>query len=134
MRRLKSVTRHSTDRRCRRALPYVKRALLGDFWPERVPFQPAPLEPDIVIYPEPVESWAQKLRRKLWLRDPYCVWCGFLYLDPHHATIEHLVPRAYGGRNSMENCRLACASCNRKRGSWYERALYLIERRRARWS
>lgn len=31
-------------------------------------------------------------------------------------TIEHIVPRSAGGTSSVENCALACASCNSAKG------------------
>lgn len=33
------------------------------------------------------------------------------------ATIEHVVPRAFGGANSLDNYVLACSACNNERGS-----------------
>jgi len=32
------------------------------------------------------------------------------------ATIEHIVPRARGGSDAIENLALACASCNHEKG------------------
>lgn len=81
---------------------------------------------DILIRPAPAasrKSREQSLRERLWRRDPCCVWCGFLFVDPHFGTIEHLHFKSLGGRNSMENCRLACSRCNSLRDRWYTRAL-----------
>lgn len=112
---------------------YVTRANLGDFWPEGAAVRAPTVAPesDITIYLEPAQSKIQRRRALLWLRDPYCVWCGFLYLDPDHATIEHLVPVAYGGGNSIANTRLACGRCNHSRGKWYAKAMLTLKRRRA---
>lgn len=33
------------------------------------------------------------------------------------ATIEHVVPRAFGGPNNLTNYVLACSACNNERGS-----------------
>lgn len=104
----------------RRRNSYVRKATLGEFWPEGARPKPPP-EPDIVIKLDPAESWGQKWRRVLWERDPCCCWCGFLFVDPDFATIEHLLPRAYGGTTSMRNCRVACERCNHNRGQWYEK-------------
>lgn len=37
--------------------------------------------------------------------------------SPRQATKEHVVPRAFGGANSIENYVLACSDCNNKRGT-----------------
>lgn len=106
---------------------YAKRARLGDFWPDRTP---TPAGPEIVIRPEPSGSGRQKLRWRLWMRDAYCVWCGFLFVHPDIATVEHLLPIAFGGRDTMRNCRLACDTCNQKRGVWYAGQVKRMARRR----
>lgn len=72
---------------------------------------------DIEIHPTP------PIRTRLWLRDPCCCWCGFLFVDPGFATIEHLQFRSRGGKGTMQNCRLACPRCNQQRERWYMRAL-----------
>ncbi|MCB9779577.1 MAG: HNH endonuclease [Alphaproteobacteria bacterium] len=59
-------------------------------------------------------------------------------------TIEHIVPRAHGGDNTLENLALACSRCNGAKGrrldhrAWSDpdlqaMILRLQERRRARW-
>lgn len=63
------------------------------------------------------------IRIQLWERDPCCCWCGFMFVDPTFATIEHLQFRSRGGTRTMQNCRLACASCNNEREQWYKRTL-----------
>lgn len=37
-------------------------------------------------------------------------------LSVRAATADHLIPRALGGRDEAENCLLACAPCNVKKG------------------
>ena len=60
------------------------------------------------------------------------------------ATIEHIVPRAHGGSDAIENLALACASCNHEKGRRHDarrkaraRADEVVQalraRRRARW-
>ncbi|PZV06384.1 MAG: hypothetical protein DCF22_23955 [Leptolyngbya sp.] len=45
-----------------------------------------------------------------------CCWCKkTLSLD--ELTIEHMNPKSLGGRNNLENLRLACRPCNRSRGN-----------------
>ncbi|HLP92197.1 MAG TPA: HNH endonuclease [Nostocaceae cyanobacterium] len=46
----------------------------------------------------------------------YCFWCGQC-LPKNELTIEHLIPKSRRGSNSLENLRLACLTCNRKRGN-----------------
>lgn len=52
-----------------------------------------------------------------------CIHCGKrhqLELDGTpltHATVEHIVPRAHGGTDALDNVAIACAGCNRKKGS-----------------
>lgn len=57
---------------------------------------------DILIRPTP------PIRVRLWERDPCCCWCGFLFIHPDFATIEHLQFKSRGGKRTMDNCRLAC--------------------------
>ena len=42
------------------------------------------------------------------------------YANPRgtDATREHIVPRAFGGPNTIDNFVLACASCNHRRGNF----------------
>ncbi len=54
-------------------------------------------------------------RRNLYRRDRNtCQYCG---ARPGTAelTIDHVVPRARGGRSGWENCVLACVLCNRRK-------------------
>lgn len=52
-------------------------------------------------------------RKAITLRDgPGCWYCG----GDAVLTIEHLVPRAYGGPNHVSNYVLACAPCNHEAG------------------
>jgi 5-methylcytosine-specific restriction endonuclease McrA len=58
-------------------------------------------------------------RRGLLVRDsrdgrPQCQYCGTLL--PHPAvTIDHVTPRAQGGRTAWENCVASCATCNSRK-------------------
>jgi 5-methylcytosine-specific restriction endonuclease McrA len=56
-------------------------------------------------------------RRNLYRRDKNtCQYCGD---RPGTAelSIDHVTPRARGGRTTWENCVLACVRCNRRKGS-----------------
>lgn len=45
-----------------------------------------------------------------------CVWCGGLAWQ-RDLTVEHLLPKARGGRGLPENLAVACRRCNRRRGA-----------------
>ncbi|HET9627568.1 MAG TPA: HNH endonuclease [Kofleriaceae bacterium] len=58
------------------------------------------------------------------------------------ATLEHVWPEAQGGGNDIENLAVACAGCNREKGTRHDHrggarldevVAVLRERRRARW-
>ena len=46
----------------------------------------------------------------------HCWMCG-CELTYATATVDHLKPKAKGGKNKKENMRLACGPCNSSRGS-----------------
>ncbi len=49
-----------------------------------------------------------------------CCWCGRHTTDErgrgHSATVEHVVPKAEGGSDDMDNLVMACMRCNNERG------------------
>lgn len=75
------------------------------------------------------------LKRALKAHGPWCCWCGVetRYPEngessgrkPHHRTLEHLVPRAMGGLDTIENTRIACYACNHERGVQQEWDVWL---------
>ena len=55
-------------------------------------------------------------RRNLYKRDHNtCQYCG-ARPGTSELSIDHVVPRARGGRTTWENCVLACVRCNRRKG------------------
>lgn len=74
-------------------------------------------------------------RRKLAkIHGTCCCWCGD-QLSMHgipgeRPTIEHLVPRAYGGSDHIDNLRLCCVECNAERSTWYSMMLRPGRRKR----
>ena len=55
-------------------------------------------------------------RKNLWKRDgQVCQFCG---IKPHYdeVTIDHVIPKCYGGTSCFENCVIACFRCNTKKG------------------
>ena len=66
----------------------------------------------------------RKLKLKIWENAQWkCHYCGCTMLDPlychpghfHKATVDHVVPMAYGGR-TKDNLVPACAYCNERKG------------------
>ena len=54
----------------------------------------------------PLKSkYKQKLRAKL---PKECAWCG----ATDNLTIDHIVPRCFGGTNEQHNLQILCAPCN----------------------
>ena len=53
-------------------------------------------------------------RKEVFRRDHYtCQYCGNKYKD---LTIDHVLPRHLGGKQSWHNVVTACAACNHKKG------------------
>lgn len=52
-----------------------------------------------------------------------CCWCSRPCVEP---SLEHIIPVSRGGANSLENLRLACLSCNLRRGN--ELSVKLVRR------
>ena len=50
-----------------------------------------------------------------------CCYCGYRTNEGNDkqriATLEHLIPQSKKGKDTYENCVMACYECNRKRGS-----------------
>lgn len=56
-------------------------------------------------------------RRSLYRRDGNrCQYCGKRF-GTEDLSIDHVVPRALGGRTSWDNCVLSCIQCNARKGS-----------------
>lgn len=45
---------------------------------------------------------------------PQCVYCGAIGPPVH---VDHVIPRSQGGSNDPDNLAIACAACNREKGS-----------------
>lgn len=69
-----------------------------------------------MVEDEPWKNTRLPLRMRVWLRDKKCHWCDEV-LSYEDTTVEHLVRRADGGRNTMANCVAACGPCNWCRGT-----------------
>ena len=45
---------------------------------------------------------------------------GHLYPGPNYPTIDHIIPRSKGGKNSYKNAQLAHYRCNQLKKDFYE--------------
>jgi 5-methylcytosine-specific restriction endonuclease McrA len=56
-------------------------------------------------------------RYNMYMRDLFqCQYCNDVF-DFEELTIDHVIPRAEGGKTSWTNCVTACKPCNHKKGS-----------------
>lgn len=56
-------------------------------------------------------------RYNMYLRDLFkCQYCAEIF-DFDELTIDHVIPRAEGGKTQWENCVTACKPCNHRKGS-----------------
>lgn len=53
----------------------------------------------------------------MFFKDPTCRLCRYPIADLEETTIDHIVPKAIGGENSVENYQLAHGRCNVLKGS-----------------
>lgn len=63
------------------------------------------------------KKYAKFSRYNMYMRDLFkCQYCDDVF-DYEDLTIDHVVPRAAGGKTNWENCVTSCKSCNHKKGS-----------------
>lgn len=56
-------------------------------------------------------------RSNMYLRDMYqCQYCGDVF-EHKDLTLDHVIPRANGGKTTWENSVTACKPCNHKKGA-----------------
>ncbi|MBI5367003.1 MAG: HNH endonuclease [Planctomycetes bacterium] len=56
-------------------------------------------------------------RRNLYKRDGYtCQYCG-TQPGSEELTIDHVLPKAQGGKSTWDNCVLACVECNKRKAN-----------------
>ncbi len=56
-------------------------------------------------------------KTNVFLRDKYiCSYCG-KKLQKAEATIDHILPKSKGGKDSWKNCVTSCSLCNSKKGN-----------------
>lgn len=53
-------------------------------------------------------------KKNIFARDGYkCAYCG---RKVEHLTVDHIVPKAIGGKSTFDNCVAACKPCNNRKG------------------
>ena len=68
-------------------------------------------------------------RRAVFARDQFrCQYCG----SQKHLTVDHVVPRSKGGRDSWDNVVTSCAPCNLRKGDRLLHAAGMSLKRRPR--
>ena len=56
-------------------------------------------------------------RMILYARDRYlCAYCGEVF-EPYKLTIDHVLPKSMGGKNTWVNCVTSCKPCNHRKGN-----------------
>ena len=68
-----------------------------------------------------VESYSKEIRSvaasfKLWRDQNQCQYCRNKF-SPGKLTIDHVVPKSRGGKNTWQNLVAACKKCNQRKGS-----------------
>lgn len=95
-----------------------RQAIAADDWAVRMVSGSIRLPEVIVLvhYDRPPRLHVPFTRRNLYRRDAYtCQYCG-KKPGSENLSIDHVVPRAAGGRTSWTNCVLACLRCNIRKG------------------
>lgn len=62
----------------------------------------------------------RRLRNRLWRKNPECFWCGVHTIhqinSPLQATLDHVIPISWNGKDAASNIVLSCHKCNQRRG------------------
>lgn len=89
-----------------------------EFWKARSPSLTLAVPSVIMMreYSKP-PSAVKFSRKNVYLRDNFtCQYCGEQHLDyMHHLTLDHVVPKAKGGKTNWTNIVAACMACNSKK-------------------
>jgi len=57
------------------------------------------------------------LRAQVLSEETTCYWCGGIGTEEDPLTLEHITPRARGGRSTRDNAAAAHRSCNSSHGT-----------------
>lgn len=67
----------------------------------------------IESYGRPILRYSREERREVSARSfGYCIYCGYKTEPTTPVAIDHLIPLRKDGPHGIENCFLACRSCN----------------------
>ncbi len=71
---------------------------------------------ELIFKPNKNKSRISKtLKARVYKRDNYtCVKCG--NNSKNYLTLDHIVPRVYGGKNNYHNLQVLCDKCNNEKG------------------
>jgi len=80
-------------------------------------------------------QWRKNVRAFVWRRDKgLCQICGRRIASITEMTLDHIQPKSKGGKNTRENLRATCFTCNNRRGNddppWLQRAKWDRAKRR----
>lgn len=70
-------------------------------------------------------------KRNVFMRDDQvCQYCGVEIEDINHCTVDHVIPKAQGGKSRFGNCVTACKPCNHKKADRTpsQAKMYLIKK------
>lgn len=77
-------------------------------------------QPEVVvcnIYNNVPKNDLRLTRRNLLVRDNFkCQYCG-IRVNSKEATIDHIMPRSRGGKNTWQNLTISCIDCNVSKGN-----------------
>ena len=57
-----------------------------------------------------------------------CAICGYATDTKSQITVDHIIPRADGGTNDIENLQLLCGRCNQRKNKIEQRARNEVQR------
>lgn len=100
-------------------LMYCNKIDVLETWNDQILWKGAHINhPSVVILKTNAPFFVNKTsfnRKVLIVRDDFtCQYCG-KKLFASQVTIDHVIPRKFGGRTSYTNCVVACYSCNNRK-------------------
>jgi 5-methylcytosine-specific restriction protein A len=54
-------------------------------------------------------------------RQKYCVWCGTAGTSQNKLQVDHILPLSKSGTHDLENLRILCQNCHKKRQGVHHR-------------
>lgn len=57
------------------------------------------------------------LRLQVYMRDGFtCTYCNKIIINHHDVSIDHVLPKAHGGKDHLNNLTVSCIKCNEDKG------------------